>query len=118
MTRFADVTEVLSREKVFTARPYAPHMDPVVGPFMLARDQTPINWRERGIMQAVLKPEDLPQVREAAGRLADEALDAAAAQGRIEGVSQLGRYVPLRIVGEYFGFPGPDLASMPVVKSH
>lgn len=112
VTKFADVTEVLSREKIFTVRPYAPHMDPVVGPFMLARDETPLNWRERGIMQAVLKPEDLPQVRETAGRLADEALDAAAAQGRIEGVSKLGRYVPLRIVGEYFGFPGPDLASM------
>lgn len=112
VTKFADVTEVLSREKIFTVRPYAPHMDPVVGPFMLARDETPLNWRERGIMQAVLKPEDLPRVLETAGRLADEALDAAAAQGRIDGVSKLGRYVPLRIVGDYFGFPGPDLAAM------
>ncbi|HEX2148933.1 MAG TPA: cytochrome P450, partial [Actinomycetota bacterium] len=60
LTRFADVTEVLSREKVFTVRPYQPHMDPVVGPFMLARDATPLNWREKGIMQAVLMPEDLP----------------------------------------------------------
>lgn len=112
LTRFADVTEVLSREKVFTVRPYQPHMDPVVGPFMLARDATPINWREKGIMQAVLRPEDLPSVRETAGRLADEALDAAASEGKIEGVSKLGRYVPIRIVGDYFGFPGPDLASM------
>ncbi|HEX2149984.1 MAG TPA: cytochrome P450, partial [Actinomycetota bacterium] len=112
LTRFADVTEVLSREKVFTVRPYQPHMDPVVGPFMLARDATPLNWREKGIMQAVLMPEDLPEVRETAGRLADEALDAAAPQGKIEGVGKLGRYVPLRIVGEYFGFPGPDLESM------
>ena len=112
VTRFADVTEVLSREKVFTVRPYQPHMDPVVGPFMLARDATPINWREKGIMQAVLKPEDLPAVREMAGRLADESLDAAAAQGKIEAISKLGRFVPIRIVGEYFGFPGPDLESM------
>ncbi|HEX2148934.1 MAG TPA: cytochrome P450 [Actinomycetota bacterium] len=112
LTRFADVTEVLSREKVFTVRPYQPHMDPVVGPFMLARDATSLNWREKGIMQAVLMPEDLPEVRETAGRLADEALDAAAPEGKIEGVGKLGRYVPLRIVGEYFGFPGPDLESM------
>ncbi|HYN98041.1 MAG TPA: cytochrome P450, partial [Actinomycetota bacterium] len=112
VTRFADVTEVLSREKVFTVRPYQPHMDPVVGPFMLARDATPINWREKGIMQAVLKPEDLPAVREMAGRLADESLDAAAGQGKIEAISKLGRFVPRRIVGEYFGFPGPDLESM------
>lgn len=112
VTKFADVTEVLSRESIFTVRPYAPKMDPVVGPFMLARDNTPINWREKGIMQAVLKPEDLPQVRDRAGSFADESLDEAAPQGRIEAVSKLGRYVPIRIVGDYFGFPGPDLESM------
>lgn len=112
VTKFADVTEVLSRESIFTVRPYAPKMDPVVGPFMLARDDTPINWREKGIMQAVLRPEDLPQVRERAGRIADESLNEAATQGRIEAVSKLGRYVPIRIVGDYFGFPGPDLESM------
>lgn len=110
LTRFADVTEVLSRETVFTVAPYQPRMDPVVGPFMLARDATPINWREKGIMQAVLRPEDLPGVRALAGTLADEALDKAS--GRIEAVGSLGRLVPTRIVGEYFGFPGPDLASM------
>jgi len=112
VTKFADVTEVLSRESIFTVRPYAPKMDPVVGPFMLARDDTPINWREKGIMQAVLKPEELPQVRAWAGEFADESLDEAAPQGRIEAVGKLGRYVPIRIVGEYFGFPGPDLESM------
>lgn len=112
VTRFHDVTEVLSREEVFTVRPYQPRMDPVVGPFMLARDATPLNWREKGIMQAVLKPEDLPEVRALAGRLADESLDAAAAVGRIECVGTLGRYVPTCIVGDSFGFPGPDLASM------
>ena len=112
VTRYPDVTEVLSRETVFTVRAYQPRMDPVVGPFMLSRDATALNWREKGIMQAVLKPEDLPGVRETAGRLADRALDEAAPQGRIEGVNKLGRYVPISIVGEYFGFPGPDLASM------
>lgn len=112
VTRFADVTEVLSRETIFTVLPYQPRMDPVVGPFMLARDATPINWREKGIMQAVLRPEDLPRVREMAGRLADEALDAAAPAGRIEAIGSLCRFVPIRIVGEYFGFPGPDLKAM------
>lgn len=112
VTRFPDVTEVLSREQVFTVRPYQPRMDPVVGPFMLARDATPINWREKGIMQAVLKPEDLPEVRQMAGRLADQALDAAEPHGKIEAIGELCRFVPIKIVGEYFGFPGPDLESM------
>ena len=113
VSRFDDVTEVLSREQDFSVRLYAPKMDPVVdGPFMLARDGAPANWREKGIMQAVLRPEDLPEVRALAGRFADESLDAAVPEGRIETVSRLGRYVPIRICGAYFGFPGPDLESM------
>lgn len=113
VTRFSDVTEVLSRERIFSVRLYQPRIDPVVGgPFMLSRDDTPINWREKGIMQAVLRPEDLPEVRRMAGAFADEALDAACADGRIEAVSRLGRYVPIRICDAYFGFPGPDLQTM------
>ncbi|MFJ2034341.1 cytochrome P450 [Streptosporangium sp. NPDC087985] len=113
VTRFPDVMEVLSHENIFSVRLYAPRMDPVVdGPFMLARDDTPVNWREKGIMQAVLRPEDLPDVREMAGRIADESLDRNAQDGRIEVVSRLGRYVPIRLCGEYFGFPGPDLETM------
>jgi cytochrome P450 len=79
---------------------------------MLARDDTPVNWREKSIMRTMLLPEDLPAVRALAGRLADESLDQAAADGRIEVVSRLGRLVPIRICGDYFGFPGPDLPSM------
>jgi hypothetical protein len=34
------------------------------------------------------------------------------AQNQIEVVSTLSRRVPIQLTGEYFGFPGPDLASM------
>jgi cytochrome P450 len=51
-------------------------------------------------------------VREMAGRLADRALDDAAPDGRIEAINKLCRFVPISIVGQYFGFPGPDLESM------
>jgi len=88
-------------------------MDPVVqGPFMLARDRTDINWTERGLMQAVIRPDDLPQVRRRAAELAEAALDAATGKGQIETVSRLGRFIPAKICGEYFGFPGPDVATM------
>jgi cytochrome P450 len=98
---------------VFSVRLYQPKMDPVVnGPFMLARDNTVVNWRDRGIMQAMLSRDDLPAVRAMAGRIADESLDRNAKTGSIEVVSQLARYVPVRICGDYFGFPGPDQASM------
>src|SRR5712691_7508502 len=107
---FPDVVEVLSREDVFSVRLYQPKMDTVVGgPFMLARDDTPVNWREKSIMKTMLQMEDLPAVRAMSGAFADEALDRCANDGRIEVVNQLGRYVPVRTCGDYFGFPGPNL---------
>lgn len=113
VSRFADVTEVLSRQQIFSVRLYAPRMDPVLdGPLMLSRDDTAINWREKGIMQSVLRPEDLPDVREMAGQFADESLNECLSDGRIEVVSRLGRYVPIRVCGDYFGFPGPNLETM------
>lgn len=88
-------------------------MDPVVnGPFMLARDDTPINWREKGIMQAVLRPEDVADVRRMACGFAEESLRRAAPTGHIEVVNRLGRYVPIRLCDVHFGFPGPDLKTM------
>ena len=59
VTRYADVQEVLSRHKVFTVQAYGPKMDPCVGPFMLARDATTINERDKSIMTAMLRSEDL-----------------------------------------------------------
>jgi cytochrome P450 len=113
VTLFHDVQEVLSRENVFSVRLYAPKMDPVVGgPFMLARDNTEINWREKSIMQTMLQREDLPAVRKMSGEIAKASLDKWAHTGQIEVIGQLGRYVPLRVCGDYFGFPGPDLESM------
>lgn len=59
VTLFKDVQEVLSREEVFSVRLYAPKMDPVVGgSFMLARDNTEVNWREKSIMQTMLQREE------------------------------------------------------------
>jgi cytochrome P450 len=113
VARFADVTEVLASPRIFSVRLYAPHLDPVAdGPLMLSRDETAVNWREKSIMQAVLRPEDLPGVRQMAGRFTDESLYELSPDGHLEVVSQLGRYVPIRMCGDYFGFPGPDLKTM------
>lgn len=109
VTRFADVVEVLSHEEVFTVRAFGPRLDAALGgPFMLARDATPMNWRDKGLMQVMLAPGDAADVRELAGRIADEALDAAWPHGRIEAVHGLFRHVALGVCAKYFGFPGPD----------
>lgn len=113
VTRHADVTEVLSREEVFSVRAFGPRLDAALGgPFMLGRDATAMNWREKGLMRVMLDPDDVPRVRELAGSAADELLDAARPAGRIEAVHGLFRPVALRVCADYFGFPGPDPATL------
>jgi cytochrome P450 len=111
VTRFHDVQEALSRPEVFRVT-YAPMMDPSVGPYMLGRDNTTINQRDKGIMRSLMQREDLLRVREMVADLADKAIDAHRQAGRIEVVSELSRRVPIQLTGEYFGFPGPDMNSM------
>ncbi|NUP84101.1 MAG: cytochrome P450 [Nonomuraea sp.] len=109
VTRFADVAEVLAHEQVFSVRAFGPRLDAALGgPFMLGRDATPMNWREKGLMQLMLAPQDAAGVRELTGRLADELLDAAGPGGRLEAVEGLFRPVSLGVCARYFGVPGPD----------
>lgn len=113
VTKFADVQEVLAREKVFTVRPTRPQLDAALGSgFMLSRDATPLNWRERGLMQTMLAPRDVPAVRELVGRCADELLDGFADGGRIEVVGGLFRPIALRVCEEYFGYRGVEAATL------
>jgi cytochrome P450 len=102
ISKNADVREILALPKVFTVDLYKPKM----GDFMLAQDETIVNTRDKGVMQAMLSRSDLPKVREMAGAVADAALDAAG--GRLEVVGGLARHVPLKIVQRYFGIEGPD----------
>src|ERR1044072_8917237 len=62
-TRCPDVQEALSRPDIFNVT-YAPMIDPSVGPYMLGRDCTEINQRDKGIMRAFMRMEDLPAIRQ------------------------------------------------------
>ncbi|MGR7994735.1 cytochrome P450 [Xanthobacter sp. ZOL 2024] len=98
----ADVIEVLSAPKIFTVDLYRPKM----GDFMLAQDETVVNYRDKSVMRAILTWDDLPRVRALVAECAEAALDGAGAQ--IELVSAYARLVPLRLVQRYFGINGPD----------
>ena len=111
VTRFPDVQEVLQRPDVFTVT-YAPMMDPSVGPFMLGRDGTEINRRDKGIMAAIMGRHDLPKVRQLVMRLADEAVTPQIDKRSIEIVNTVSRVVPMRLVAEYFGLGGVDVGTM------
>lgn len=112
VTRYLDVQEVLSRPDIFNVT-YAPMMDPSVGPYMLGRDCTEINQRDKGIMRAFMRMEDIPAIKDMSAKLAAEAIDSQQFDSKeIEVVSTLSRWVPVKLTGEYFGFPGPDLPTM------
>ena len=109
ITRRGDVLETLSQHELFSVRGYQSKMDPSVGPFMLARDETELNWHDKALMRSLLRLGDLPQIRQI---VADAVRDAAGDGQTIELVSSVGRLAPLRVVQRYFGFPGPDDATM------
>ncbi|MDX8399871.1 MAG: hypothetical protein R8K20_06445, partial [Gallionellaceae bacterium] len=108
ITRFNDVQEALSRPAVFNVA-YAPMMDPSVGPFMLARDNTVFNQRDKGIMRSLMQREDLPVVRKTVAELVDKTVSEHLPHGKIEIVGNVSRKVPAQLSGAYFGFPGPNI---------
>jgi len=109
VSRWTDVMDTLSRPSDFQV-PYRPHMDPSVGPFMLARDDSELNWHDKSLMRALLRWDDLPAIRNLVARLAAEAL---VSDGEtVDVVATVSRLIPLRVVQHCFGFPGPDDASM------
>lgn len=113
LAMFADVEEALTRNLQFTVQPYAPKMDPAVGPFMLARDGTVYNQRDKGIMRALIQQADLPSVRQMVAKIGARLIaQGASPDGRLELVSQVTRPGPVALTGQYFGFPGPDLTAM------
>ena len=111
VTRYYDVCEALNRPEFFNVI-YAPMMDPSVGPFMLGRDDTTINQRDKGIMRALIQREDLPRVRDLVARITKDAIRPHLSNGEIDVVKHVSRHVPMRLTGNYFGFPGPDIDTM------
>lgn len=102
VARRAEVAEILSLPSVFSVALYKSKM----GTFMLALDDSEVNYRDKAVMRAVLSWDDLPAVRDRAGAITDTALDAGG--GSLDVVASIARLVPLRIVQSYFGFSAPD----------
>lgn len=111
VSRWSDVIELLSRPGTFNVNNVR-SMDPSVGPFMLARDLTEVNWHEKSIMRSVLRYEDLPGIRAFAGATAAAVLAEAVKAPTIDIPATISRLVPVRVVQDSFGFPGPDVATM------
>ncbi len=110
VSRWTDVVDVLSRNETFRVT-YAPMMDPSVGPYMLGRDGAEENWRDKSVMRALMRWDDVPGIRALAAATAAQAL-AATAPPTVDVVQAVSRLVPLRVVQTCFGFPAPDDAML------
>ena len=86
-------------------------MDPSVGPFMLGRDDALPNWRDKSVMKALMRWDDVPAIRALVAETAATAL-AAAPANTLDVVQTVSRLAPLRVVQSCFGFPGPSDAAM------
>ena len=97
---FDDVVEILKQPKMFTVELYKPKM----GNYLMTEDETPLHNTEKGIMQSLLKREDLPRVRQFVADKAKDILDNA--QGHIDLATDYSRIVPTAMVQSYFGLDG------------
>jgi cytochrome P450 len=114
VTRHDDVLDVLSRDEDFTiSQVNGPAIERINGPFILAMDRGAEYDRDEAALRSCARREDAGLIREEARAAAARAVDEAHPHGSIEAVQQLTRRVPTEVVVEsYFGFPGPDRATL------
>ena len=96
-----DVVDVLLQPSVFTVQLYEDKM----GTYLMAQDDTPVHFREKAIMQAMLNRDDLPRIRKIVGTATSALLDAAD-NHCLEAINGLTRRVPVALVQDYMGFDG------------
>jgi cytochrome P450 len=105
VTQYDDVREVLTRDEAFSVEPYRGKMKALAGDFVLGTDDSPEYERDISILRLAAPRSDVPAlagfVQETADGLVDDA------DGRID-VADLAKRVPARLIGRWFGTPGPD----------
>jgi cytochrome P450 len=112
VTRYSDVQEVLDREADFEVV-YGSRMIEITGGqnFFLGMQDSPTYTRDVSNMRLAVRRTDVPAI--IGPFVAQEAASlVAAAPGRIDVPQDLTLTVPARLVGRYFGLPGPSEREM------
>ncbi len=112
VTRYKDVLEVLDRDDVFEVV-YEPRMRAITGNenFFLGMQNTARYARDVSNMRLAMRREDVAEiVKPFAEQQATELVEAA--KGSIDVPQDLTLVVPTRMVGRYFGTPGPSEQDM------
>ncbi|WP_342152799.1 cytochrome P450 [Methylorubrum sp. SB2] len=112
VTRHADVQEVLAREADF-AVVYEPRMRMITGGsnFFLGMADTPDYTRDVSLMRLAMRREDVSTLVAPFAAAQAERL-VAGKDGRIDVPQALSLRVPAKLVGRYFGTPGPTERAM------
>jgi cytochrome P450 len=113
VARHADIVEVLSRDDEFTiseingARTARDN-----GPFVLGMDRGPAHDREKALLNAVMRRDDVARIRQFVANEAAGLLQGVREKGRVDVVGDFARLVPLRVIETYFGTPAASVPSM------
>jgi cytochrome P450 len=111
--RHADVETVLERPDLFSVVPiYAAKMKRTTGDFILGMDDTPTYAREAAALRKAVRPGDVDSMRRLARTEIERALAPVVGTGRLDVVAQLTRVVATRLLGTFWGTPGPDESTM------
>jgi cytochrome P450 len=106
VTRYPDVVEVLTNDDAFGVAPYNEKMQALVGDFILGIDNTPEYEHDVSILRLAAPRSDMPGLVGFVNETADALVAEAAANGVID-VPDLAKRVPARLIGRWFGTPGP-----------
>ncbi len=108
VSRHSDVVDALSRDTEFTISEInAVRTNRDNGAFVLSMDRGPQHDREKDLLNSVMPRQDVELIRTIVSKHAEECVRHARPQGWLDVVGGLTRIVPLRLVGDYFGVPGP-----------
>ena len=113
VARHADVVELLERDEEFTiAEINGARTARDNGPFVLSMDRGPVHDREKALLNAAMRREDIGFVREFVAKEAAILLGGLREKGRVDVVADLARVVPLRVIDVYFGVSAPSPPAM------
>ncbi|MEL6133488.1 MAG: cytochrome P450, partial [Bacteroidota bacterium] len=111
--RDEDVREILTRDRDFTIRRVNQEkIERRIGPFLLSMDDGPTYQQEVGALRKAVKREDVAWVRRFVKDQSQEVLAQLTQTSHFEVVRGFMREIPLRLLGSYFGTPGPDDETM------
>jgi len=112
VARHADVMTVLSHDAEFKPV-YLPKIVETTGAFAVGLHVAdPLYKRQIELMHSAVRREDPERIRRFIRATVEELIHCSSTEGEIDAVAGLSRLANARFVGNYFGVPGPDEATL------